>query len=74
MAKNANKIEKTNINQCCKKFIKKNPTYSLDFACMYVCMYVCMYNLFSVGKIYNNIKLYLQYIQSPIKTNDTDIK
>ena len=33
-----------------------------------------MYNLFKVGKIYEDSKLYLQDIQSLIKTGDTDIK
>ena len=37
-------------------------------------MYVCMYNLFKVGKIYKDSKLYLQDIQSLIKTDDTDVK
>ena len=39
-----------------------------------LCMYVCMYNLFKVGKIYKDSKLYLQDIQSLIKTDDTDVK
>ena len=37
-------------------------------------MYVCMYNLFKVGKIYNNSKLYSQDIQSLIRTDDKDIE
>ena len=37
-------------------------------------MYVSMYNLFKVGKIYKDCKLYLQDIQSLIKTDDADIK
>ena len=37
-------------------------------------MYVCMYNLFKVGKIYKDSKIYLQDIQSLIKTDDTDVK
>ena len=36
--------------------------------------YVSMYNLFKVGKIYKNSKLYLHDIQSLIKTDDRDIK
>ena len=31
-------------------------------------MYVCMHNLFKVGKIYKDSELYLQDIQSLIKT------
>ena len=33
-----------------------------------------MCNLFKVGKIYKDSKLYLQDIQSLIKTDDTDVK
>ena len=33
-----------------------------------------MYNLFKVGKIYNDSKLYLQDIQSLIKTDDIAVK
>ena len=33
-----------------------------------------MYNSFKVGKIYKDSKLYLEDIQSLIKTDDTDIK
>ena len=33
-----------------------------------------MYNLFKVGKIYEDRKLYIQDIQSPIDTDDTDVK
>ena len=33
-----------------------------------------MYNLFKVGKIYKDSKLYLQDIKSLIKTDDTGIK
>ena len=39
-----------------------------------LCIYVCMYNLFKVGKIHKDSKLYLQDIQSLIKTDDKDIK
>ena len=39
-----------------------------------LCMYVCMYNLFKVGKIYKDSKLYLQDIQSLIKIDDIDVK
>ena len=37
-------------------------------------MYLCVYNLFKVGKFYKDSKLYLQDIQSLIKTDDTGIK
>ena len=43
-------------------------------ACMRACVRVCVCNLFKVGKIYKDSKLYLQDIQSLIKTDDTDIK
>ena len=33
-----------------------------------------MYNLFKVGKIYEDSKLYLQDIKPLIKADDTDIK
>ena len=33
-----------------------------------------MYDLFKVGKIYKDRKLYLQDIQLLIKTDDTDVK
>ena len=37
-------------------------------------IYVCMCDLFKVGKIFKDSKLYLQDIQSLIKTDNTDIK
>ena len=40
-----------------------------------VCMYLCMYNLFKVVKITKIANyIYKTYLQSLIKTDDTDIK